>query len=330
MKPSAIALGYCKQRMGLLLLFLIQFGVLILVLSLYDQALVPALYATLIICAIILLYGLLDYRTYHKTVRALEMIKEQAAHSLEELPPASEPQQMLYGEILKVLEHRCQTLAQKAKERESATAQYYTIWSHQAKTPLSAMHLLLQEEVPTISALQQELLKAEQYVDMALQYQRLNYGSSDLVLRIVPVADLVKQAVKEVATLFIHKKIKLVLGDLEGSILTDKKWFLFVLEQILTNGVKYTSHGSVTIWYAEEILYIRDTGMGIRPEDLPRIFEWGYTGYNGHGESRSTGIGLSLCKQALTMLGHSITIASELGFGTTVSIGVSRRELEIE
>lgn len=330
MKKSAILLGYLKSRMALLLLFVLQFAILTLVLSLYGISLPPAFYATLILCVVILLFGLLDVRKYVKSIRTLEQIKKQASLRLENLPTVSDPQKALYVEIIHVLEQRCQTCDQEAKEREAATAQYYTIWSHQAKTPLAAMRLLLQEEELDPSALSQELLKAEQYVDMALQYQRLNSMSTDLVLRSYAVSDLVKQAVKEVATLFIYKKIKLELGSLEGNVLTDKKWLLFVLEQILTNAVKYTPAGSVTIAYHQTTLSITDTGIGIRPEDLPRIFEWGYTGYNGHGESRSTGIGLSLCQKTLAMLGHSIRITSEVGTGTTVAIELSRTELEIE
>jgi len=329
-KHSVILIGYLKSRWGLLLLFGIQFAVLTLVLSLYGLSLIPLLYATLILVAVILLFGLVDYRQYVKSIRILEGMKKQASLSLDNLPQASDPQKVLYAEMMRILEQRCQRLSREAKEREDATAQYYTIWSHQAKTPLAAMRLLLQEGEPDLGALQQELLKAEQYVDMALQYQRLNRFSTDLVLRSYSVEDLVRQAVKEVASLFIHKKIKLELGDLEGTILTDKKWLLFVLEQILSNAVKYTSTGAVTIYVNQATLYIEDTGIGISPEDLPRIFEWGYTGYNGHGEHRATGIGLSLCKKALTMLGHSISISSQVGVGTTVAIDLSRKELEIE
>lgn len=330
MKHSVILIGYLKSRWGLLLLFGIQFAVLTLVLSLYGLSLIPLLYATLILVAVILLFGLVDYRKYVKSIRILEGMKKQASLSLDDLPQESDPQKALYAEMMGILEHRCQRLSREAKEREDATAQYYTIWSHQAKTPLAAMRLLLQEEEPDLGALQQELLKAEQYVDMALQYQRLNRFSTDLVLRSYSVEDLVRQAVKEVASLFIHKKIKLELGDLEGTILTDKKWLLFVLEQILSNAVKYTSTGAVTIYVNQATLYIEDTGIGISPEDLPRIFEWGYTGYNGHGEHRATGIGLSLCKKALAMLGHSICISSQVGVGTAVAIDLSRKELEIE
>ena len=207
---------------------------------------------------------------------------------------------------------------------------YYALWSHQAKTPLAAIRLLLQEEHPDRNALEQSLFQAQQYVDMALQYQRLNDSANDLLLRRCSLERIVKQAAKEVSTFFIYKKVGLVLGDLKKEVLTDSKWLQFVIAQLLTNAVKYTPSGSVSVWCEGEVLYIRDTGIGIRPEDLPRIFEWGYTGCNGHKQSRSTGIGLNLCKRALGMLGHTIVIRSQPGCGTTVEVGLSRRELENE
>lgn len=190
--------------------------------------------------------------------------------------------------------------------------------------------LLLQEEHPDRNALEQSLFQAQQYVDMALQYQRLNDSANDLLLRRCSLERIVKQAAKEVSTLFIYKKVGLVLGDLKKEVLTDSKWLQFVIAQLLTNAVKYTPSGSVSVWCEGEVLYIRDTGIGIRPEDLPRIFEWGYTGCNGHKQSRSTGIGLNLCKRVLGMLGHTIVIRSQPGCGTTVEVGLSRRELENE
>ena len=151
-----------------------------------------------------------------------------------------------------------------------------------------------------------------------------------MLLRRCVLEEIVKQAVKEVSILFIHKKIRLVLGSLQEEVLTDSKWLQFVISQLLTNAVKYTSSGSVFVWYEGTTLYIRDTGIGIRQEDLPRIFEWGYTGCNGHMQSQSTGIGLNLCKRALTMLGHTIAIRSQPGCGTTVEIRLARQELEME
>lgn len=108
-------------------------------------------------------------------------------------------------------------------------------------------------------------------------------------------------------------------------VLTDEKWLVFVLEQILSNALKYTKSGSIHIYLspdAPKTLVIEDTGIGIAPEDLPRIFEKGYTGCNGRADKRSTGIGLYLCRQIMEKLSHTIRIESEMGVGTKVYLGL--------
>ena len=100
---------------------------------------------------------------------------------------------------------------------------------------------------------------------------------------------------------------------------------VFVLEQILSNALKYTKSGSIHIYLspdAPKTLVIEDTGIGIAPEDLPRIFEKGYTGCNGRADKRSTGIGLYLCRQIMEKLSHTIRIESEMGVGTKVYLGL--------
>lgn len=120
-------------------------------------------------------------------------------------------------------------------------------------------------------------------------------------------------------------------APLNVSVITDEKWLLFVIEQVLSNALKYTRSGSVSITLeAPKTLCIRDTGIGIAPEDLPRVFEKGYTGSNGRTDKRATGIGLYLCRRILAKLGHSITIASTPGMGTTVRIGLEQDALEVE
>ena len=113
--------------------------------------------------------------------------------------------------------------------------------------------------------------------------------------------------------------------------MTDEKWLCFVLEQLLSNAVKYTYEGGVTISVSpEKVLTIRDTGIGIAPEDLPRIFEKGFTGYNGRSNKKATGLGLYLCKQAADKLGVRIRVKSRPGEGTAVSLDLSSRKLEVE
>jgi signal transduction histidine kinase len=189
------------------------------------------------------------------------------------------------------------------------------------------MKLLLQnsEDQCTSSALSQELFKIEQYVEMVLHYLRLESMSSDFLIRQYELRDIVSQAVKKHAVLFINKKLSFNLEEFSCKVVTDEKWLMFVIEQIISNALKYTPSGSISIYTQRVpdklILVIEDTGIGIRPEDLPRIFERGFTGYNGRLDKKSTGIGLYLCKQILDKLSHTIEVSSGVGKGTRISIG---------
>lgn len=209
-------------------------------------------------------------------------------------------------------------------------AEYFTMWVHQIKTPIAALRLLLAEEEDERSQeMWEELFSIEQYVEMALQFSRLSAKSTDFVIGEVSLDKVVREAIHKYARLFVRKKIKLELTSIDTQILTDEKWLEFVIEQILSNAIKYTAGGTISIYQKMTVtdekkevkeLIIEDTGIGIAPEDLPRIFEKGYTGYNGHADKRSTGIGLYLCRKIMRKLSHEITIESEIGVGTKVHL----------
>ncbi len=206
--------------------------------------------------------------------------------------------------------------------------EYYVMWTHQVKTPIAAMKLLLENggmQGREGFLMQEELFKIEQYVEMVLTYQRLENMSADLELQKYDLHSLIRQAVKKYSVLFINKGLSLELQDMDISILTDEKWFVFCLEQLLSNSIKYTKEGGIKIRAVSDgeetiRLCIEDTGIGIRQEDLPRIFEKGFTGYNGRVDKRATGIGLYLCRRILAYLGIRIKVDSMEGEGTKVSL----------
>lgn len=208
---------------------------------------------------------------------------------------------------------------------------YYALWAHQVKVPISAMQLLLRE-TKNSAALSGELFRIEQYVDMALGYERLNSKSTDYVIRKYKLDDIVRQAARRFAPLFIQKRLSINIEPTELTVLTDEKWLVFVLEQILSNAVKYTKSGCVSIRRDgdSQRLIIADTGIGIRAEDLPRVFEQGYTGYNGRVDKRATGLGLYLCKRTMDALGHGISIKSVEGQGTEVVLDFTVQRLYVE
>ena len=206
---------------------------------------------------------------------------------------------------------------------------YYTLWAHQIKTPIAAMRLLFQETPQP--ELEVELLKIEQYVEMVLGYLRLGSGSTDYVFREESLDLMLRQAVRKYARLFILKKISLDFQETNRSVVTDEKWLSFVIEQLLSNALKYTPEGGqIRIYNDGETVVIADNGIGIQEEDLPRVFEKGFTGFNGRENRKSTGIGLYLCREVMDRLNHDSSISSRPGQGTLVRLDLSRKRSFVE
>ena len=236
-------------------------------------------------------------------------------------------------------QHLIQRLVRENRQRQAAAdsmledlTSYYTLWVHQIKTPIAAMDLLLQAGPDRATEMEIELQKIAQYVDMVLQYLRLDSTAKDLVLQRCQLDAVVRQTVRKYAKLFILKKIQLVFQETKWEVLSDEKWLCFLLEQLLSNALKYTPEGGkISIFLEGETnLVIADTGIGIAPEDLPRVFEKGFTGNNGRMDKKATGIGLYICRRVTNLLGHTISIVSEPGVGTQVRLGLGRPQFDIE
>ncbi len=154
--------------------------------------------------------------------------------------------------------------------------------------------------------------------------------STDFVLKEYDLDECIRQAIRKYARSFIRKKISLDFTETGERVLTDEKWLVFVLEQLLSNALKYTKAGTIRIYADDQDLIIEDTGIGIASDDLPRIFEKGYTGYNGRKDKKSTGIGLYLCRRILNRLSHGIAVTSEPGKGTKVRLYLQREKMEFD
>ena len=238
----------------------------------------------------------------------------------------------LLFEKLALLEMDKKNRAIEEREKLNDLMDYYTLWAHQIKTPIAASSLLVGEieDKKVKNQLEQELFKIESYVNIVLQYLRLESFHEDLVLKKENVEDLVKEIVKKYAIFFIQKGLSLHLHDLDRTIITDRKWFVVILEQVLSNSLKYTSQGGIEIYFQEDTLYIKDSGLGIQDADLLRVFERGFSGYNGRLTQQSSGLGLYLSKKIADELGHQISIASQVGQGTTVMISFSEKKMIFE
>ena len=215
------------------------------------------------------------------------------------LPEERTLEQADYGDMIRSLgrQLRQETAAQEAQRQDMLD--YYTTWVHQIKTPMAVMKLYLGAESPEHRAMGAELFRMEQYVDMVLMYLRLDEGTSDYVIRACDLDGIIRQSLRKFAGEFIDRKLTLHYEPLHLSVVTDEKWLGFVVEQVLSNALKYTPEGgSITIdAEAPATLCIRDTGIGITAEDLPRIFDRGYTGRNGRTYRQASGIGLYLCRR---------------------------------
>lgn len=282
---------------------------------------------------------ILGYYRFWKRYGYLKYLEKNIEVQLDKLPAAKDCLEDEYQILIKKLFYYYNDVLNKKVNTFKDMEEYYSIWVHQIKTPIAAMKLLLQEKAGDIdvSAEQAQLFRIEQYVEMALWYMRLDSESSDFVIRKINVHNVVKEAVHKYARMFIQKKIKLDFKEFDAEVISDEKWLEFVIEQVLSNAVKYTNEGCVSVYiesvknYSEEtksvsnhkeetVLVIEDTGVGINSADLPRICEKGYTGYNGHDDKLSTGIGLYLCSRVIKKLSHKMVIESEEGNGTKVKI----------
>ena len=323
---------YVRQYRAAALMFLAFGGIFALVFSLYDLETEAVWYAgglCLFLAAVVLGIHFLSYRRRHlEYKRVLKDIQV----TLEELPSPRTLAEADLQEILKEQRRLLDTALTDWQQERQESMDYYTTWVHQIKTPISVMRMTLDsEDTKEHRELLAELFRVEQYVEMALNYLRLGSGSSDYVFQEYDLDPIIRQAIHKYAPQFVRRRIRLVYELVRVKVLTDEKWLLFIIEQILSNSVKYTRKGAVTITATPEgVLTISDTGIGIAPEDLPRIFERGFTGYNGRADKKSTGLGLYLCRMAADRLHHKISAASVPGMGTAISIDLRREALEVE
>ena len=349
-----------KRRRRNIILLLAVCAIFLTVFALYDLPLEAVGYAALLSGILILIIGIIDSAAYRRRHQALERLKSivTALDIDQELPAPLDQIEQDYQELIQIINQSRAGIINEADRIHHDLVDYYTIWVHQIKTPIAAMRLLLQSEpTETRAELLDQLFRIEQYVEMVLQYLRMESMNADLLISRNDLDEIVRSAIRKYSQTFIHKKIKLDYQELHCEVLTDAKWLTFVIEQLLSNALKYTpAGGTITIYMephapgvtpappdalatsaatpetlatpaATATLVIADTGIGIEPEDIPRVFERGFTGYNGRLDRKASGIGLSLCRRILDQLSHTITLESTVGKGTKAKIGLEETEI---
>lgn len=281
-----------------------------------------------VLMAVLISIGYMKEKKRHEMVQDAILRKELINETM--LPPALTIVEEDYRELTRVLQSERVSAITAVNTKYDKLAEYYTLWAHQIKTPIASMRLKLSGDDSEIArAINSDLLRIEQYVDMVMTYVRLDSDSTDYQFREENLDEIIRPNLRKFSSDFIHKKLSLEYEPVQAKVLTDAKWLGFVIEQLLSNAVKYTQKGMISVKVnvpensegtSKTTVTISDTGIGISPENLPRIFELGFTGYNGRTNNRASGIGMYLCKRICDNLGIVIHVTSTVGEGTTVTL----------
>ena len=346
---------YLKEKRATLIVFLCCALIYFVTFALYHFPLEAVLYPTILCALIIAGVFFFEWRKAKNKHEELNHLQSLPDHLLESLGKYETTDDKDYRELLRLVTKQAQDEHLFHQRKMSDSVDYYTTWVHQIKTPIASMRLRLQAQKDKFSSIPQEnelssalkedkltsalqedklnsalledLFRIEQYVEMVMTYIRLGSDSTDYVFRECALDGVIKGCLRKYAGQFIGKGLSLQYEETDQIVLTDEKWLSFVIEQLLSNAIKYTEQGGVTIEVSNElILSIRDTGYGISAEDLPRIFEKGYTGFRGREDKQASGIGLFLCKQTCDNLGVKIWAESEVGVGTTIYLDLSQKK----
>ena len=315
--------SYLKSRIRVFILYVVIACVFAASYLLFDMPSIAVLYPLSMSLAIGIIVVIIDFIIFRN--RHEKLISE-------ELPSPRDKIEEDYQLIIDKLKEEADLSKMKASEDYNNMIEYYTVWAHQIKTPIAAMRLNLQsEDTESARRLMGDLARIEAYVEMVLTFIRLDSDSTDYLIKEYDLDEIIRPAIRKYSKEFILKKLKLEYETVDYKVLTDSKWLSFIIEQVISNSVKYTSEGYVKIYMSSPgVLCIEDSGIGIREEDLPRIFENGYTGFNGREDKRASGIGLYLCKRIADNLGHKISAESKQGEGTKIFLDMKRKEIGIE
>lgn len=322
-------MNYIKSRAAVLAIWAACCGVFAAVFAGYALPFESLFYAVLISLFLIVVFFMVDYIFYSQKVKALRQCKREITTTTENLPQENGSIEEEYAEMLEILFDEKKKIQSESSKRLADLSDYYTIWAHQIKTPIAAARLILQSDYDK-DELSEQIRRIEEYTQMAMCYARLTSDSTDFVIRELSADEIIRAEIRKFSSQFIRKKLTLEVKASGKTIVSDEKWLGFVIGQVISNAVKYTNSGGIEIYFEEPLtLCVKDTGIGISKEDLPRVFEKGYTGLNGRIDEKSSGIGLYLCDKICKNLGHKITAESGKN-GTIIRINLQREEIGFE
>ncbi|UHA71873.1 sensor histidine kinase [Paenibacillus sp. 481] len=328
-------LAYVKdKRFFLILYFVLMLFVSLIMLTTngnWNLAASNLLYTHVIGLFLVSMYIIGGYyyrRSFY--IELKEMMHNKKEDFLVALPEPQNEEQALFVEVIKKMQNTHYKQMRKFMHEKRDHQDFIMSWIHEVKLPIAASGLLLENRAgKTVDfladKLEDELNKMDSYVEQALYYSRIDSFSKDYFITDVALDQIVKKSVKKYAKLFITKRVRFQMNEGERLVQSDSKWLVFMMDQMVANALKYVHEAGEISFKVEEDstekrLLIQDSGIGIKPEDLPRVFERGFTGANGRTHAKSTGMGLYLAKQMALKLGHKLSIESEEGAYTRVTI----------
>ncbi len=321
---------YVKDHRGQIVLSLLLVASTLLFIQIYPQMkltqdFIWSLFLLLFaLQSLFLVIGYLRKRDYYKKLAQMaQQLEEEQGDDF----PQNEEKYVL--EILTQLKQKQKETLQQYILKQQEQEEFLNRWVHEIKIPIEALSLIkenIAEDIPELRVYQMEmeLDKIEKDVQQVLYFTRLDAFSKDYLIQELDLKQVVETSLKTFANYFILKHLTLTFEGESFLVLSDEKWLSYIIQQVLSNAVKYTAEGGeITIAFRKEnhlkILEIKDNGQGIPKEDLPRIFEKGFTGAMGRKEQQSTGLGLYLSYNLMRKLGHQLKVTSKLGEGTTVA-----------
>lgn len=329
-------LDYLKNRFVFLFINLILYAVVVILMTLSRFSVVVIFLLFCIWFIPILSYMMIEYfkhRHYFKELMTVQEELDQKYLIAEVIEEPSFIEGQIFHQLLHEITKAMHENVNYYRDLENEYREYIEAWVHEIKTPIASTKLLLENNESDLSRkVDFEIQKVEGFIDQALYYARSQDVSKDYMVAEFPLKEVIMQAIRQNSRNFIYNKVAIELDEIEGTVFSDKKWVVFILNQILSNAVKYSkkSEGKVqirsTLTNQNMILIIQDNGVGIDEKDVLRVFDKGFTGENGRIFGKSTGMGLYLCQKLCRKLGMGITLESSKGIGTKVILVFPRSQ----
>lgn len=312
---------YLKMKKTSIIGILGVYAILFVFVYLYRIPIEVILYPFILTIVFVLIVLLFDYIKYKEKVNKIIQICNDISSCYSVKINDKNIFDEYYLDIINELLKENRKQVSQIQKRVSDINDYFSIWVHQIKTPIASMKLKIDNEQIDLLQLASDLNRIDHYVDLVLSFLKFDEEKIDLYFRKTDVDRIMRESLKKFSNDFIIKKIRLDYKLSKREVLTDEKWLSFVFDQLLSNALKYTDKGTISIYYDEDsCLCIKDSGIGIALADMERLFEKGFTGYNGRQYKKASGIGLYMCKRMCDKLNIDISIESVVNEYTLVKL----------